>query len=114
MAEVTSQAKYVRVAPRKLRLIADAVKTLPVAQAEVKLEMLAKSGALPVLKALRSAIANGVSAKGLNQGSMKIKNILIDEGFKMGRRGKGRRATSAYGGGVIQKRTSHITVILEG
>jgi len=113
MAEIRAQEKYIRVTPRKLRLIADAIKKLSVGQAQIKLAMLPKSGALPMLKALKSAVANAVNVSGLSEQSLVIKNILVDEGFKMKRRGRGRKASSGYGGGVIQKRTSHITVTLE-
>ncbi len=114
MIEVSAISKYVRVAPRKLRLLADALKNKEVDAALTKLSFLPKSGTVPMVKALKSAVANAVNVKGLTRANLKIKNILIDEGFKMKRRGKGRKATSGYGGGVIQKRTSHITVILQG
>lgn len=66
---------------------------------------MAKSGAEPVLKALKSAIANAKNIDGL-----KIKNIFVDEGLKSKRQDKGHRATKDRG--IIQKRASHITVIL--
>lgn len=77
-----------------------------------QLEILAKKGAKPILKTLKSAIANATNNKKLKMEDLKIKNILIDEGLKMKRRDMSHGAR--YGGGMIQKRTSHIKVILEG
>lgn len=104
--EFTALAKNVRVSPRKLRLVADFVRGLPAQEALDKLFFLKKAGAKPVLKAIKSTVAN---AKMGNE-QLKIKNILIDEGIKMKRRDKshGQR----FGGGVIHKRTSHIKVVL--
>ncbi|MBI3559306.1 50S ribosomal protein L22 [Candidatus Gottesmanbacteria bacterium] len=104
--EYTTLAKNVRVGPRKLRLVADFVRGLPAQEALDKLSFLIKSGAEPVTKALKSAIANSK----LKQEDLKIKNILINEGIKMKRRDKSHGAR--FGGGVIHKRTSHIKVIL--
>lgn len=99
-------AKNVRISPRKLRLIADFVRGLPVATALTKLQFLTKAGAKPVLKVINAARAN-TKVKDLI-----IKNVLIDEGSKMKRQDKSHGAR--FGRGVIQKRMSHIKVILDG
>lgn len=111
MTTIIAQSLNVRVTPRKLRLVADAVKKLPIATVLEKLPLLAKSGAEPVLKTLQSAIANATNNLKLKAEDLKIKNILIDEGLKMKRRDMSHGAR--FGGGVITKRTSHIKVILE-
>jgi large subunit ribosomal protein L22 len=103
--EFTATALNVRVSPRKARLIADAVRGLSATAAITKLEFLAKGAALPVQKTIKSAVAN---AKGQE---LKVKNVLVDEGIKMKRRDTSHGAR--FGGGAIQKRTSHIKVILE-
>lgn len=110
MTTVFAQSMNVRVSPRKLRLVADAVKKLSVASALEKLPFLAKSGAEPVLKTLKSAIANATHNLKLKIEDLKIQNILVDEGTKMKRRDMSHGAR--FGGGVITKRTGHIKVIL--
>lgn len=104
--EIYALSKNVKVSPRKVRLVADAVKGLFALEAMIKLEFLAKSAAEPILKTIKSALANS------KKEDLKIKNILVDEGLKMKRRDMSHGAR--FGGGMIQKRTSHIKVILEG
>ncbi len=103
--EYTATSKYVRISPRKARMVAALVKKLPVAVAQNRLELLARSGAEPILKTLNSAIANSKLA--LEE--LTIKNLLVDEGVRMKRQDTSHRPGR---GGIIQKRTSHITVVL--
>ena len=110
MTLITAHSRNIKVGPRKLRLIADAMKKLSVTQALEKLPLLAKSGAEPMLKALKSAVANAINNNKIKIEDLKIANVLIDEGLKMKRRDMSHGAT--FGGGMIQKRTSHIKVIL--
>lgn len=110
--EIVAQSKNVRISPRKVRMVAAAVKKLSVERAIIQLGFMSKAAAEPVLKTLKSAIANATVAGKIKSEDLKIKNILIDEGLKMKRRDTSHGAR--YGGGVIQKRASHIKVILEG
>ena len=105
--EFTALSKSIRISPRKVRMVVAVVKKLTPAVAIEKLRYLAKSSSLPVLKALQSAIANSK----LKIEDLKIKNILVDEGMRMKRRDTSHRPGKE---GLIQKRTSHIKVILEG
>ncbi len=106
--EATAKARYVRIAPRKLRLLADMIRGRSVGEALDTLKLVRK-GASPVLaKVVRSAVANAETAKGLDAESLIVKKAFVDEGPTMKRflpRAMG-RAT------VIRKRTSHITVVL--
>ncbi len=104
--EYIAISKNVRVSPRKVRMVAAAVKKLSPVNALERLGMLAKSASQPILKTLQSAIANSKLAVK----DLKIKNILVDEGTKMKRRDTSHRASRDSG--TIHKRTSHITVIL--
>ena len=106
--EFIALSKMVRVSPRKVRVVADAVKKYAPNVAMQKLQFLAKSAAQPILKALQSAVANSK----LDIGQLKIKNILVDEGQKMRRQDKSHGAR--YNSGIIHKRMSHIKIILEG
>ena len=108
--EIFALSKNVKVGPRKLRLIADVVRGNTAAVAMNKLQFLAKSGSVPVLKAVKSAVANATNNLKLKAEDLKVKNILIDEGIKMKRRDTSHGAR--FGGGVITKKASHITVIL--
>ncbi len=106
--EAVAKSKSVRISPRKLREVATSTKKLSVVEALEKLAFSTKNGAAEILKTLKSAVANSK----MEESKLKIKNIIIDEGIKMKRRDKSHGAR--YGGGVIQKKTSNITVVLEG
>jgi large subunit ribosomal protein L22 len=106
--ESTAKARYVRIAPRKLRLVMDMVRGKPVEDALTTLGLVRK-GASPVLaKVIKSALANAENNHGMNTDGLFIKEAFVDEGPTLKRfmpRAMG-RATQ------IRKRTSHITVVL--
>lgn len=90
-------------------MLVDAVKKLPLAVVLEKLQFVAKSSSEPVRKVIQSAIANATVSGKVTVENLKIKNILVDEGTKMRRRDKSHRPGRE---GIIQKRTSHVKVIL--
>ena len=94
--------------PRKIRLIANLIRGSQVIEAEKQLRFLNKRAAQPILKLLKSAVANA-EKNNLTKEDLRIANILVDSGPSLKRwmpRAMG-RATP------IIKRTSHITLILE-
>ncbi len=101
--------RHARVAPRKVRLVADLVRGLPVPRA---LEILAftRKAAAPVLtKVINSAVANATQKGDVDVDGLVISKITVDQGPMLKRylpRAMG-RAT------MIQKKTSHITVVVE-
>ncbi len=99
----------VRISPRKVRLVVDAVRGKSVSQAVHILEYTRKKAALPVQKLLKSAIANASENDGIaDVDDLLIDRITVDEGPTLKRfmpRAHG-RATP------IHKRTSHIQIIL--
>lgn len=98
-----------RIAPRKVRLIANLIKKSPVLLAEVQLKFQSKKAALPILKLVKSAVASAANNFNLSPENLFISNVLVDEGQKLKRfrpRAFGRAA-------AIHKKTSHITLILE-
>ena len=98
-----------RIAPRKVRLVANLIKKSSVLSAEAQLKFQRKKAALPILKLLKSAIASAVNNFNLSPGHLYITNILVDEGQKLKR-----FRPRAFGrAGAIHKKTSHITLILE-
>lgn len=108
--KVRATAKTIRVSPRKIRLVVDAVRGLPVERAEQVLRMMAKRGAEPALKVLQSAVANAVHNFKLDKKDLVVSEFFANEGVVMKRyraRAFGRAAT-------IRKRTSHLIVVVEG
>jgi large subunit ribosomal protein L22 len=106
--KIKATLKHLRMAPRKVRLVADLIKGLPVSEAENQLKFLAKRPVVPILKLLKSAVANAARMN-LDKDSLYIFRITVDGGPTLKRwlpRAMG-RATP------LQKKTSHITLILE-
>ena len=110
--EAKAVARWVRVAPRKMRLVADMVRGEGVRDAVNKLHFSTKRASEPVEKTIRSALANLMAmdeAAKLDPGDVFIREIRVDEGPIL-RRWRSRamgRATR------IRKRTSHLTVVVE-
>jgi ribosomal protein L22 len=105
---VRASSKYVRVAPRKARLIADQVRGLPIERARALLEFSPRGVARDIQKLIDSAAANAENNHDLVADEMRIAEITVDEGPTIRRfrpRAQG-RATR------INKRTSHIAVAL--
>ena len=106
--EVKAKAKYIRMSPRKVRLVADIVRGLPTAQALGQLKFANKQATLPLAKLINSAVANATNNFELDKDNLYIKEIKVNEGPTLDRwmpRARG-RATP------IRKRTSHIDIIL--
>jgi large subunit ribosomal protein L22 len=106
--EVIAKARFVRMAPRKVRLVAGLVRGLDLAKAEAQLRFLKKDAATPVLKLIRSAAANAQHNFKLEPSTLFVKTITVDGGPVMDRW----RARAFGRAAPIRKRTSHITVIL--
>ena len=106
--EARAKARYVRVTPRKARRVIDLIRGMPAAQAQAALAFAPQSASDPVSKVLASAIANAGQARGLDADSLVVSRAWVDEGptlkrFRPRAQGRGYR---------INKRTSHITVIV--
>lgn len=105
---VRASARYVRIAPRKARLIADQVRGLHIEKARALLQFSPRGAAQDIHKLLDSAAANAENNHDLIADEMKVSSITVDEGPTLKRyrpRAQG-RATP------IHKRTSHIAVAL--
>ncbi len=106
---ITAKLRYLRISPRKVRLVADLIKGLSVIEAERQLKFLTKKSTKPVLKLLGSAVANAKNKANLVKENLYISNVIIENGPTLKRwrpRAMGRAAP-------IMKRTSHITLILD-
>jgi ribosomal protein L22 len=105
---VRASAKYVRVAPRKARLIADQVRGMHIEQARALLQFSPRTAAEDIHKLINSAAANAENNHDLVGDEMRITTITVDEGPTL-RRFRPRALGRAT---PINKRTSHITVAL--
>lgn len=106
---VKAQAKYIRMSPRKIRLVVDLVRGLDVEEAKTQLNFMNKIAARPVLKLLESAVANASHNFKLKKENLYIKEIQVDGGPTL-KRWKPR----AFGRATpIRKRSSHITILLD-
>jgi large subunit ribosomal protein L22 len=99
--------KNYRQSPRKVRLIADAIRGKKVDVALTELQFMAKKAADPVKKVLESAVANAKNI-GLDTKSLIIKEVTVDEGVTLKRWRPKWRGTAH----PIRKRTSHVKIVL--
>jgi ribosomal protein L22 len=105
---VRATAKYVRIAPRKARLVADQVRGLHIEQARALLAFSPRDAARDIQKLIDSAAANAENNHDLIGDEMQITSITVDEGPTL-RRYRPRALGRAT---PINKRTSHIAVAL--
>ena len=107
--EVRARLRFVRIAPRKARLVADLIRGKGSEEALNILTFTRKAAAKILVKLLKSAIANATQKKTVDIDRLYIKKIAVDQGPTMKRfqpRALGRATT-------IRKRTSHITIVLD-
>lgn len=94
--------------PRKVRLVVNTVRGLSVTEAETRLTFLPKLAAKPVLKLLRSAVANAEHNFKLDKKDLYVRHITADGGPTL----KRWRARAFGRAAPIRKRTTHITLVL--
>ena len=105
----TARLSFLRMAPRKVRLVADNVRGLPVGDALAMLKFTPNAAAKPLAKLLRSAVANAETKGGhVDVDRLFVKTLTVDGGPKM-RRFMPRAMGRAY---RVEKRTSHVYVEL--
>jgi large subunit ribosomal protein L22 len=105
---IRASARYVRMGPRKARVVADQVRGKSVPAALALLRFSPRSAAVPIGKLIDSAAANADNNHDLDPDELRIAEISVDEGPTMRRyrpRARG-RATR------IDKRTCHIRLVL--
>jgi len=104
--KVHAKARFIRISPRKTRLVIDLIRGKSIDEARRELQFSRKAAAEPVLKVLNSAIANAENNFKLDTSNFRVIEAFVDEGPTIHRsipRAQG-RATP------IRKRMSHITV----
>jgi large subunit ribosomal protein L22 len=107
---VKAIAKGVRMSPRKVGVVASLIRGRTVADALTILEHVPRRAALPVLKTVKSAQANADHNHNLKPDTLKIVTITVTPGPRLKR-----YRPAAHGRALpFQRRTSHITVIVDG
>jgi len=106
--EVSAKLSYLRIAPRKVRLLADLIRGKTVKEAQTTLSFTVKKGALPLLKLLNQAVVSASNNFQLDPANLYISKITVDSGPKY-KRWRPRARGQAY---EIQKKTSHVTLVL--
>lgn len=106
---VVATQKQISVTPRKMKMLAVAVKTLKPQEAVKQLGFINYSAAKPLRKTIQQALANAVNNHKLNPNTLRIKEIIVNQGltlkrWRAGARGRGKPYTH---------RRSHLTVKLE-
>jgi large subunit ribosomal protein L22 len=106
--EVRAQAKWVRISPRKARLVTDHIRGRSVPEARTVLAFTTRAAAREIEKVLRAAVANAEANHNLFGDDLRVSAAYVDEGPTIKRwrpRARGRAAQ-------IRKRTCHITIKL--
>jgi len=107
--EVKAKTKNIRMSARKVRLVVNVVRGLPVARSLDLLKFTQKNAVKPVTKLLKSAVANAQHNFELDKDNLYVKTITVDDGKTLRRwlpRAHGRATT-------IRKKSCHINLILE-
>ena len=106
--DIHASLRSLRMSPRKVRLVIDAIRGLSATEADTRLAFIKKAAALPVQKLLRSAIANAEHNFHVNREDLIVKTITADGGQTIKR-----FRPRAFGRGApIRKRTTHINIVL--
>lgn len=107
--EARAQARYVRVTPMKARRVVNMIRGMSALEAQAVLRYAEQGASDPVGKLLKSAMSNAANNLNIDPSNMYVAEAFVDEGPTM-KRIRPRAQGRAY---RIDKRTSHITLILE-
>jgi len=107
--QAKAHLKYLRISPRKVSVVLDLIRNKPAKYAMAILKNTNRGAAEPVAKLLKSAMANAENNFGMNVDSLIVKECYAGAGPILKRimpRAQGRAFR-------INKRTSHVTIVLE-
>jgi len=108
--DVTAILRNLQIAPRKVELVADLIRGLSVQEARKQLQFNRKHAARPMLKLLNSAVANAEHNEKISAVTLRVKGVMVGQGPMLKR-----FMPMAFGrAGMIQKRMSHVKVVVEG
>ena len=107
--EARAIAKHVRIAPRKIRIVADLVRGKNVSEAMAILKFTPKVGSKVVEKVIRSAAANAEHNNDMNVDALYISEIFVDQDSTLTRIHPRSRGQAFK----ILKKSSHVTVVVK-
>lgn len=108
--DVKAVARYVRISPRKVRPVVALIKGKAVDEALAVLQFTPNRAARAVAKVVKSAAANAENNLELARNTLRVSRAFVDSGpsvRRMHARARGRAD-------VVKKRSSHITVVVQG
>lgn len=106
--QYTAEAKNLKISPRKMRLVVDGVKDMPIVTALATLSVASQRSSGPIKKAIESAMANAVNNGKVSKEDLYIMSLYVNEGIVYKRyhyAGRGRMRP-------YKKRSSHLSVVL--
>ena len=109
MAVATAKATYIRIAPRKVQIVLDLIRNQPADKAMAILKYTPKAACEPLMKLLKSAIANAENNNNMDVSKLYVAECNVSQGPTLKRirpRAQGRAFR-------INKKTSHITLVLK-
>lgn len=107
-------ARFVRMSPRKVRLVVDQIRGMPINKAYAVLQFSKKAAAEPVGKTLRSAVANAQDRAQDSGDTLDVDDLVVSAAFvDEGPTHKRWRAAAMGRAAPLRKRTSHITVVVD-
>ena len=104
-----AHAKYIRISPRKVKIVIDLIRGKSVDEAAAILQYTPKAASPEVLKVLNSAIANAVNNQEMNRENLYVAEVYANPGPTL----KRYVARSRGSASPMLKRTSHISVVLD-
>ena len=107
---VKTEARYLPISERKMRLVIKAVKNLQPDEALEKLEFINKKGARFLIKAIKTALADAENNFGLERKGLAFKEILANQGPSLKRRDKSHGAR--FHSGIIRRNRTHLVIKL--
>lgn len=109
MAVATAKATYIRIAPRKVQIVLDLIRNQPADKAMAILKYTPKAACEPLMKLLKSAIANAENNNNMDVSRLYVAECSVSQGPTL-KRIRPRAQGRAY---RINKKTSHITLVLK-
>ena len=106
--EATAKVTYVRMTPRKVKIVLDLIRNQPVEKALAILKYTPRAACEPTLKLLKSAIANAENNLNMDPETLYVAQATVGQGPTL----KRMRARAKGSGARIEKKTSHITLVL--
>lgn len=106
--EATAKATYIRIAPRKVKIVLDLIRNKPTDEAIAILKHTPKAACKPLEKLLKSAIANAEN-KNMDVTRLYISECSVDQGPTL----KRIRPRARGSANRINKKTSHINLVLK-